>query len=198
MIIQKRATWTTNGFVFNFQVLLVALKDDSDFEVCKVSAAIIGKLKSCLLKYKLNESSTEPLRNISTYDTPYIKETTPIVSATVGKTGNAVSHVIDEIVDANDANLLATIYENSMNMDSEVTKEEKEKEQKKEEEERTLRYIPPVTRQDFLGAIFNSDIDAYIEERNRWLKTYTSSFESILDDILTTYRKKDVNSMDCY
>jgi len=173
-------------------VLLVTLKDDSDFEVCKASAAIISKLKTCLLKYKLDEPPS-PIENNATIDTVYIKETSPISSSTCNeKTQNAL-HVIEEIVDADDANLLATIYKNSMNMDIEMTIDEEEKEEKK-----TLRYISSVTRQDFLHSIFNCDIDAYIEEKNRWLKTYTSSFESILDDILTMYKKNDVNSMDCY
>ncbi|XP_071649543.1 uncharacterized protein [Temnothorax longispinosus] len=172
-------------------VLLVTLKDDSDFEVCKVSAAIIGKLKTCLLKYKLDEPSS-PVENHSVIDTVYVKETPSILSSIYDEKMQNVSNIIEEIVDTNDANLLATIYKNSMNMDTEMVKEE-EKEEKK-----TLRYISSVTRQDFLHAIFNWDIDAYIEEKNRWLKTYTSSFESILDDILTMYKQNDVNSMDCY
>lgn len=174
-------------------VLLVSLKDDSDFEVCRVSAVIIDKLKTCLLKYKLNEPLS-PVENHASIDTFYVKETPSAPSSTDKKTRNA-SYVIDEIVDTNDANLLATIYKNSMNMDTEMTIEEEEGEK---EEKKTLRYISSVTRQDFLHAIFNCDIDAYIEEKNRWLKTYTSSFESILDDILTTYQQNDVNSMDCY
>ncbi|KAG5325356.1 BRAT1 protein, partial [Pseudoatta argentina] len=173
-------------------VLLVTLKDDSDFEVCKASAAIISKLKTCLLKYKLDEPPS-PVENHATIDTVYVKETSPVSSSIYDKKSRNASHVIEEIVDANDANLLATIYKNSMNMDAEMPIEEEEKEEKK-----TLRYISSVTRQDFLHAIFNCDIDAYIEEKNRWLKTYTSSFESILDDILTMHKQNDVNSMDCY
>lgn len=133
------------------------------------------------------------MENHATIDTVYVKETSPVSSSIYDKESRNASHVIEEIVDANDANLLATIYKNSMNMDAEMTTEEEEKEEKK-----TLRYISSVTRQDFLHAIFNCDIDAYIEEKNRWLKTYTSSFESILDDILTMSKQNDVNSMDCY
>ncbi|KYN37921.1 BRCA1-associated protein required for ATM activation protein 1 [Trachymyrmex septentrionalis] len=173
-------------------VLLVTLKDDSDFEVCKASAAIISKLKTCLLKYKLDEPPS-PVENHATIDTVYVKETSPVSSSIYDKKSRNASHIIEEIVDANDANLLATICKNSMNMDAEMPIEEEEKEEKK-----TLRYISSVTRQDFLHAIFNCDIDAYIEEKNRWLKTYTSSFESILDDILTMHKQNDVNSMDCY
>ncbi|XP_011877845.1 PREDICTED: uncharacterized protein LOC105567523 [Vollenhovia emeryi] len=173
-------------------VLLVTLKDDSDFEVCKVSAAIIDKLKTCLLRYKLDEPPS-PVKNNTTINTVYVNETPSIPSSTYGEKTRDASHVIEEIVDANDANLLANIYKNSMDTEMTIEGEEEEKEEKK-----TLRYISSVTRQDFLHAIFNCDIDAYIEEKNRWLKTYTSSFESILDDILTMYKQNDVNSMDCY
>ncbi|XP_050460941.1 uncharacterized protein LOC126856466 [Cataglyphis hispanica] len=169
-------------------VLLVTLKDDSDFEVCKASATIIGKLKSCLLKYKLDKPSL-PAENNATIDTAYIKETPLVFSSPSDKESRNASHVIEEIVDSNDTNLLAAIYKSSMNMNGEVVKEE---------EKKMLDYISSVTRQDFLHAIFNCDINAYIEEKNRWLKTYTSSFESILDDILTMYKQKDINSMDCY
>ncbi|XP_014471739.1 PREDICTED: uncharacterized protein LOC106742896 [Dinoponera quadriceps] len=184
-------------------VLLVALKDDSDFEVCKASAAIIGKLKSCLLKYKLDEPSpAETLpENSAIYDTAYVK-VTPSISSLVSEDTSNASHIIDEIVDANDANLLAMIYKSSLNMDGEATtmgeKKDGENEERERKKKKMLRYIPSVTRQDFLRAIFNSDIEAYVEERNRWLKTYTNSFESVLDDILMMYKKKDVNSMDCY
>jgi len=164
--------------------------------VCKVSAAIISKLKACLLKYKLDEPLS-PVENNATIDTVYIKETSSIPSSICDEKTRNASHVIEEIVDANDANLLATIYKNSMNMNPEMTIGEEEEEEEKEEK-KTLRYISSVTRQNFLHAIFNYDIDAYIEEKNRWLKTYTNSFESILDDILTMYKQNDVNSMDCY
>lgn len=98
------------------------------------------------------------------------------------------NNVIEEIVDANDANLLASIYKHSMKMDEETQKEE----------EKTFKFISCVTRETFLQTIFNSDIDAYIEEKSRWLTTYTTSFDSILDDILTMHKQGNVNSLDCY
>ncbi|CAK9801931.1 hypothetical protein ANTPLA_LOCUS3012 [Anthophora plagiata] len=173
-------------------VLLVTLEDDSDFEVCKTSAAIINKLKTFLLKYKLNEPLPQlPLpKDSATIDTSYVKYELPdsIASSKSDQAFSNSSNVIEEIVDANDANLLASIYKSSMKMDSEM----------KKSEEKTLQSISCVTRQVFLQTIFNSDIDAYIEEKRRWLTTYTTSFESVLDDILTMYKQGDVNSMDCY
>ena len=165
--------------------------EDSDFEVCKMSAAIINKLKTFLLKYKLNEPLPAlPLpKDSATFDTSYVKYESPTNDASSNcEMLNNSNNVIEEILDVNDASLLASIYNNSTNVDSRPQKSEK----------KTFQYISCVTRQIFLQKIFDMNINAYIEEKDRWLATYTTSFDSVLDDILTTYKKEDVNSMDCY
>lgn len=154
-----------------------------------MSAAIINKLKTFLLKYKLNEPLPAlPLpKDSATFDTSYVKyeSLTNDASSNCEMLNNSV---IEEILDVNDASLLASIYNNSTNVDSKPQKSEK----------KTFQYISCVTRQIFLQKIFDMNIDAYIEEKDRWLATYTTSFDSVLDDILTMYKKEDVNSMDCY
>lgn len=175
-----------------FQVLLVTLEDDSDLEVCKKSAAIINKLKTFLLKYKLNEPLPAlPLpKDSATLDTSYVKydESDSVANTNSEQAFSNSSNVIDEIIDANDANLLASLYKNTMKMGDEV----------RNSKEKKFQYISCVNRQAFLQRIFNSDIDSYIEEKNRWITTYTTSFESVLDDILTMYKRGEVNTMDCY
>ncbi|XP_048267982.1 uncharacterized protein LOC100651582 isoform X2 [Bombus terrestris] len=172
------------------RVLLVTL-EDSDLEVCKTSAAIINKLKAFLLKYKLNEPLPAlPLpKDSATLDTSYVKYEPPdnVASSNCDTLSNS-NNVIEEILDVNDANLLASIYKHSIEADSKTQKSE----------EKTFQDIPCVTRQVFLQTIFDMDITAYIEEKERWLTTYSTSFDSALDDILTMYKKGDVNSMDCY
>ncbi|XP_076292857.1 integrator complex assembly factor Brat1 [Lasioglossum baleicum] len=175
-------------------VLLVALEDDSDFEVCKTSAAIINKLKAFLLKYKLNEPLPEllPPKDCAILDSSYVKqEAIEVENTDSEKRFHNSTDVIEEIVDENDANLLASIYNNSMKMDE-------NQEPQSTEVERTFQFISCVSRQSFLQTIFNSNIETIVEEKQRWLTTYTTSFESILDDILTMYKQGDVNSMDCY
>lgn len=171
-------------------VLLVTL-EDSDFEVCKMAATIINKLKTFLLKYKLNEPLPAlPLpKDSATFDTSYVKYESPTNDAGSNcEMLNNSNNVIEEILDVNDASLLASIYNNSTNVDSKPQKSEK----------KTFQHISCVTRQIFLEKIFDMNIDAYIEEKDRWLATYTTSFDSVLDDILTMYKMEDVNSMDCY
>lgn len=143
------------------------------------------------MKYKLNEPLPAlPLpKDSATLDTSYVKYEPPdnVASSNCEMLSNS-NNVIEEILDVNDANLLASIYKHSIEADSKTQKSE----------EKTFQYIPCVTRQVFLQTIFYMDIAAYIEEKERWLTTYSTSFDSTLDDILTMYKKGDVNSMDCY
>lgn len=171
-------------------VLLATLEDESDFEVSKASARIILKLKNFLLKYKINEPEAPPpsAKDSPTIDSTYVKENqtfSNVASSTIRKNS---SNVIDEIVDANDASLLISLYKNSMKMNEENADMHK----------KTLKCISKVTREHFLRSILTNDIEAYINERKRWLKTYTCSFESILEDIVTAHQSTNVNSMDCY
>lgn len=155
-----------------------------------MSATIINKLKTFLLKYKLNEPLPAlPLpKDSAIIDNSYVKYESPTNDASSNcEMLNNSNNVIEEILDVNDATLLASIYNNS-NVNSKPQKSEK----------KTFQYISCVTRQIFLQTIFDMNIDAYIDEKDRWLATYTTSFDSVLDDILTMYKKDDVNSMDCY
>ncbi|XP_033214963.1 uncharacterized protein LOC117171612 [Belonocnema kinseyi] len=221
-------------------VLLVTLKDESDFAVCKASANILNKLKELIIRYKVNEPFPKVIlpKDSAVIDTMYVRPPN-VVSADSGETSanssnliediastdctnllssicensmkfvsekdSAIidtnfsttseeispnsSKVIEDIVSNNDTNLLSAIYENSMKMtDSDDIKKVQER----------LKNLSGVRRQDFLKVVLEMDINAYIEERNKWLTTYTNSFESVLDDILMLYQREDVNPMDCY
>ncbi|XP_057318159.1 uncharacterized protein LOC130663104 [Microplitis mediator] len=173
-------------------VLLVTLEDESDFEVSKYAADIINELKRLLLKYKLNQPT--PNNNSSYSNSCNSKSNTPCStkpSASEPETNSTdkdLSRIIDDIIDSNDSSLLATMYKNSLKMNDECEMTKRQ----------ALDRISKVTREQFLSHILNSDIDAYIAERRNWLKTYTVSFDSILDDILTVYAQNDTISMDCY
>uniref|UniRef100_A0A6V7KX89 Uncharacterized protein n=1 Tax=Bracon brevicornis TaxID=1563983 RepID=A0A6V7KX89_9HYME len=169
-------------------VLLATLENDSDLEVSRTAANIIKKLKTFIVKYKLDESPPRVHKlpkDYPTIDSCYKRP--PPVNTSPEATDKS-SGVIDQIIDENDANLLASIYENSLKMDSDsaTTKHI------------TIEKLSQVTRRQFLTTISNLDVDAYIEERSRWLKDYTVCFDSVLEDILTVYEQKDANTMDCY
>ena len=172
-------------------VLLATLEDSSDLAVSKTSADIITKLKVILVKYKVHEPQAPipSAKDSAIIDSAYVKDISNNSKPAQDVTNRENStNVIDEIADANDSNLLSSLYQNSlkMNSESEIAKPEK------------LQYISGVTKDIFLRTILAKDIEAYIEERERWLQNYTNSIESILEDIVTAHQSKDINSMDCY
>ncbi|XP_014212634.1 uncharacterized protein LOC106642381 [Copidosoma floridanum] len=174
-------------------VLLVTLKDESDLEVSRTSANIIGNLRNILLKYMIDEpeQKSTPLKDIPTIDSSYkvCPQNTAQSSPSVENVNDAV---IEAIVDASDANLLAAIYNETMKMDESI--ENSETINGKE----TLEYIKSITRPEFLNAILKFNLDEYIKERSEWLQNYTVSFNSVLDDILVISNQKEINTMDCY
>ncbi|XP_034935397.1 uncharacterized protein [Chelonus insularis] len=172
-------------------VLLLTLEDESDFEVSKNAANIIQELKGLLLKYNVHKVGVDENIfeiNNSTLDTVYVNQPSNSTNYQESNSSNDLSRVIDDIIDSNDASLLASIYKNVMKMDEDSGNRKQE----------ILERISKITREQFLSTILNSDINAYIEERCRWLNTYTVSFDSVLEDILTVYQQKDINTMDCY
>ncbi|KAK0095161.1 hypothetical protein PV326_009078 [Microctonus aethiopoides] len=172
-------------------VLLATLDDESDFEVSKSAANIINNLKKFLLKYKLDEPMPEQNiapKDSAIIDTSYVKLESEPSEPEVNLSMNEKSGIIDDIVDTDDTNLLASIYQNTMKVNDDNTNKKSE----------SLIRVSNIKRQEFLNRILNTDIDKYIEERRRWLSNYTISFDSVLDDILTTHNQTGINSMDCY
>lgn len=131
----------------------------------------------------------QPLaKDTPTLDTSYKKR--PVMNSHNATNALKTSdNVIENIVVETDANLLASIYRDSMKMDGDET-------------ERTgkemLEYLGKIDREEFLRTILGFDLEKYIQERSHWLQNYTTSFDSVLEDILLVSDKKDINSMDCY
>lgn len=174
---------------------MVTLKDESDFEVAKTSAKIINDLRQILLEYKIEEPKqpSPSLKDTPTIDSKYIKRPLENQIQSTAYNNKAPDTVIESIVDATDANLLAAIYNVTMKMDENL-EDTIDKKNGKE----TLEYIKKITRNEFLKTILKFDFDGYIKERNEWLQNHAISFNSILDDILTISDQKEINAMDCY
>ncbi|XP_063981218.1 uncharacterized protein LOC135164623 [Diachasmimorpha longicaudata] len=172
-------------------ILLFTLKNDSDFEVSRSAANIIKKLQVYILKYKLNdpviEDSTLP-KDSAILDSSYIKPQAAPSTSERKSSPDKLADIIDEIINENDAELLASIYQSSMNVHTEADNTKLV----------TLEKLSEVTRQKFLNVVNNMDIDHYIEEKRRWLQDYTVCFDSVVEDILTVYEQNGVNSLDCY
>lgn len=182
--------------MFVLKVLLTTLEDDSDFQVCKTAGEIIKKLKEVVLTYKLSESEEEssPSREFDVNSETSVTNDSQTGLHDGKKAKGSENHsalpedIIDSIVDMDDMNLLASVYEHTMNMNPNTEPKNCEKGE----------HIPCVEKNQFLRSVLGCDIDNYIEEKSRWLKTYTNSFGSVVDDILIAYENKNVNDMDCY
>ncbi|XP_046751151.1 uncharacterized protein LOC124414218 [Diprion similis] len=180
-------------------VLLATLADDSDFQVCKASGEIVKKLQEIFVKYKITAScSTEDdvprngnKKKINFQVFPEAENQTRV--NTQSETGefdgqSAIpKEIIDLIVNADDMSLLGSVYKRS---NISVNEESSECEK--------LQYISKVRTDEFLHSVLSFDVDAYIEEKNRWLKTYTNSFSSVVEDIIVAHERHNVNDMDCY
>lgn len=131
----------------------------------------------------------QPLaKDTPTIDTSY-KKRPEIDSNNTTNTLKTSDNIIENIVDETDANLLASIYRDSMKMDGdEIERSGKE----------ILEYVGKIDREEFLRTILGFDLEKYIRERTEWLQNYTTSFDSVLEDIILVNDKKDVNVMDCY
>ena len=147
------------------------------------------RLKAFLIKFKVDDpySGNMPPIDTAKVDTMHVRP--PNVSnINLEKPVANSSDVINEIVDKNDMSLLSEIHTSSMKVDDDNQEREKE----------AFQRISRIARRDFVGFLMNTDIDAEINEKSSWLKNYTSSFVSALDDILMLHQQKDINSMDCY
>lgn len=144
--------------------------------------------KKILTKYKVNEPQADvPLpKDSATIDSVYVKQNQPKQQKLWDATLTKSEDVIEDIVVDNDTNLLNSIYINTIRGSNDATKSKE-----------SFDHIQCVTKDSFLQTIFNYDFNAYIKEKDSWLKNYTNSFESILEDILTVYHS-EVNLMDCY
>nr|XP_046491029.1 uncharacterized protein LOC124223270 [Neodiprion pinetum] len=179
-------------------VLLTTL-EDSDFQVCKTSGEIVKMLQEIFVKYKITLShSTEgdvPRdRNKERVDFEVLLQAENQTGVnTRSETGEfecqsvIPTDIIDLIAEADDMSLLGSVYNPSnVSIDGELSESEK------------LQYISKVRTDEFLQSVLGFDVNAYIEEKNRWLKTYTNSFSSVIDDIIVAHERHNVNDMDCY
>lgn len=165
------------------------MKDESDLEVAKTSANIIADFRKILLNYKINEPTPEPPapKDSAIIDTNYVRKPS-LDNLSDKEKPKDVLNVIEEIVDANDEKLLASIYRESLRMDGDDTERSRKD---------SFELVGKVQRQEFLRETLNFDLDHYIKERTDWLQNYTTSFDSVLDDIIM-FVTSDVNTMDCY
>ncbi|XP_046433608.1 uncharacterized protein LOC124186183 isoform X1 [Neodiprion fabricii] len=178
-------------------VLLATLDNDSDFQVCKASGEIVKMLKQIFVSYKIRPScNTEN-------DIPLVASDRNLNSKilSLGKTQDrlcirnetreidhqpTIPAKIIDIVDSDEENPLGSLYKRTLNMSINA----------QPSKSKNIKYVSNVTRSQFIRMVFNYNIDAYLEEKNPWLKTHAKSFRSIINDIIVAHQRNKVNHME--
>lgn len=95
--------------------------------------------------------------------------------------------VIDEIIEMSDLALLATVYDNQLNLSEEQTTNP------------VVKGVNLVSAEEFLCKAHAMNLDFVISNREDWLFKTTEHLESLLTDMLEAREfKHNTNKMDCY
>lgn len=172
------------GRLGGFGVVLANLEETTDTEVMKVAVQIITKLNKRLEKYDFKASNQEepseepPLKQVKV-----TTESSPVISETI----------LDSVVDSDDINLLISTHHNALTNDKAGQRYD----------ETICQPFTKITANHFLNAVHDRNFESHIESKINWNDYTTDSFESLLDDILYSFKEyetnhTDVNGMDCY
>lgn len=174
-------------------VLVKLLHEDTEPDTMEIALNISLELLNILNQYKVpnilkpvhNEvrSIDELLSNIvedKNDQTEDIKE-----PETLPKSDN----VIEEILNSDDINLLANIYERHMNLQGE---------EKLTTSKPKIKLLKRASPYFFVNHLKCTDFKAVVEQKKSW-KIGIRSVSSLLDDVLGVYEiNNEINSMDCY
>lgn len=176
-------------------VLVKILHDENEVDIMDASLAVSMELLEILDKYNvpdnLKPNENEPksiddllkqikLDTINVYDNGEMEEPKNLSNS---------ENVIESILNADDINLLANIYERHMTLNTAET------EPIAKNQTNLLKFVSPYL---FVSFIRSKDFKMVIEQKKNW-KDGIKSLSSLLDDVLGIYEVNDeVNSLDCY
>lgn len=192
-------------------VFLACLNDDCDLQVVKLAIITIQKLLTSLIKYNYKEDShstsvssiSPPKSSIEITDTNFSEFASPptcnleLNDVEERPLTNGPSHssatnlikmneILDSIVDADDMTLLADAYDNQLNVNNSKSKI-------KDDYYKTFY----VSASEFLKTIYKINLDEVLQSKSHWI-SQTENFESLLDDILLSFKDLNINDADCY
>lgn len=198
-------------------IFLTCLNDDCDLEVVKSAIATLKILVESLFKYNYSDNKqnmpsssssimTSPNNYINNADadtnfsefrsaSPKIDndDSSPIQNSenlnnSNGQPAQVNDDILDSIVDADDVTLLARAYENQMNVDNSDTSSNIQEDYYK-------KFY--VSTDEFLQTILKINLDEFLNSKIMWISK-TESFESLLDDIILSFKYLNMNDADCY
>lgn len=197
-------------------VLLECLSDDCDFEVVKESVVVIKKVSGNLGMYnyvnqkeKLEKPTDGPEKmpmidsnysevkrtSLSSIESPQVRNNADIFN-TVSREDveQSSDKIIEAIVNSKDVNLLASAYENQMKVNENMETDSAEDEITIDKDYYKKFHV---SIDVFLNKIYSTNLDEMISQKNEWM-SQTESFNSLLDDILSSFNESNCNGADCY
>lgn len=175
-------------------VLVKLLHEENEVDIMDAALTISTELLEILYKYNvpenLKQNENEP-RSIDELE--QIKPDTEnfCYNGDMEEPKNLAKaeNVIESILNADDINLLAKIYERHMSLQPEET------EVLTNNQTRLLKFVSPYL---FISFIRSKNFKQVIEQKKNW-NDGIKSLSSLLDDVLGIYEvNDDVNSLDCY
>ncbi|CAH2106084.1 unnamed protein product [Euphydryas editha] len=178
-------------------VLIKLLHDETEVDIMEAALAIATELSEILDTYKVPQNltphDTEPksvddlLNKINLDCLINLKPENSITEEI--ETVEKAENVIESIINVDDINLLANIYERHMSLETTET------ETLDKNKTKLLNFASPHM---FVSFIRSKDFKEIIEQKKNW-KDGIKSLSSLLDDVLGIYEvNDDVNALDCY
>lgn len=174
-------------------VLVKLLHEDTELDIMETALNISLDLLNILNQYKVPgilkpvnndiQSIDELLNNIVE------EKTNQAEDAREPETSAQSDNVIDEILNTDDMNLLANIYERHMNLQGDkISSSTKPR----------IKLLKTASPYFFVNHLQSTDFKAVVEQKKSW-KIGIRSVSSLLDDVLGIYEiNNEINSMDCY
>lgn len=175
-------------------VLVNLLHEDTEVDIMENALNISLELLNILNKYKV-PNLLEPVKNdvisIDELLNNIVEEKAEhqAEDITEPETSPKSDNVIEEILNSDDINLLANIYERHMNLQGDKTISTNKP---------RIKLLKLASPYFFVNHLKGTDLKAVVEQKKTW-KIGIKSVSSLLDDVLGIYEINDeINSMDCY
>lgn len=174
-------------------VLVKLLHEDTELDIMETALNISLDILNILNQYKV-PTKLKPVNNdvhsIDELLNNIVEENTNQAEDIVEPETSAKSdNVIDEILNSDDINLLANIYERHMNLQGEKTLSTSKP---------RIKLLKRVSPYFFVNHLIGTDFKVVVEQKKSW-KIGIRSVSSLLDDVLGIYEiNNEINSMDCY
>lgn len=173
-------------------VFVKLLHDDTEVAIMDVALSTAQELYDILSRYKIQDCLHPDAEDISDVEEVlcHIKEEMDDDDNVIMSDVQSPENVIEAILNANDMNLLANIYEQHMSL--QVKKENVPLTPKM----KLTRVVSPYM---FVNYLKNADFKGIIDEKRKWNEGIRN-ISSLLDDVLGIYdiNNGEINSLDCY